>query len=118
MSRLAELRARREELLARCTEQRAELAQRIAELRGGLLARPGTQRPGSAGLHPLAWVALLFTARLIGRGREMMSLVMFVRSAVAIAARAVQLYRSVAGRRSGGRAPGAAAPEPPSPEHH
>lgn len=116
MSRLEELRARREELLARCAEQRAELAQRIGDLRDGLLLRPGTQRPGSGGLHPLAWVVMLFAARLIGRGREVMSVVVLVRSAIAIAVRAVQLYRNVTARRAGGRA--AAAPEAPSSERH
>ena len=103
MSRLAQLRARREELLGRCAEQRAELAERIAQLRGrgGHAAQPGAQGAVSgAARHPLAWIAVLWGAMLIGRAREVLSLLLTVRSAVALVAHAVQLLRGFGGRRS------------------
>ena len=114
MSRLAELEARRAELLARCADQRAELARRIARLRPGAADTPageeGTEHGGAR--HPLAWIAVLGGLMLATRARELLSLLMFARSCVALASRAAQLLRLVRGRgtpRGAGTAAAAAA---------
>ena len=58
MTRMADLQARRRVLLARCAQQRVELAQRLAVLRphhtraAGAVAQYGAR-------HPLAWMAVL-----------------------------------------------------------
>jgi hypothetical protein len=103
MTRLADLRARREQLLARCAGQRAELAQRIAELRGRgpRSAQAGAQgSAGGAGRQRLPWIALLWGAMLLGRAREVLSVLLFARSAVRLTVHAGQLLRGVAARRA------------------
>ncbi len=91
MSRMTELRARRAHLLARCAEQRADLARRIAELRpgaaGGGHGAEAAERGGAH--HPLGWIAVLGGLLLVTRAREVLSLLLFMRSAAALAARAL-----------------------------
>ena len=116
MTRLAQLRARREQLLARCAGQRAELAERIAELRGrgprsGRVSAEGIA--GGAARHRLPWIALLWGAMLLGRARDVLSVLLFVRSAVRLTVHAGQLLRGVAPRRV--PRPGAAAHAGPPP---
>lgn len=109
MSRMTELRARRADLLARCAEQRADLARRIAELRPGAGGGDGAESPERAGArHPLGWIAVLVGLMLVTRAREVLSLLLFMRSAVALGARALQLLRLV-GLRTAPRSAGAAA---------
>jgi len=110
VSRMTELRARRADLLARCAEQRADLARRIAELRPGAASGgDGAESPERAGArHPLGWIAVLVGLMLVTRAREVLSLLLFMRSAVALGARALQLLRLV-GLRTAPRSAGAAA---------
>ena len=108
MSRLTELEARRRVLLARCEAQRVELAQRLASLHapgseGALLAG----NAGRAARHPLAWVAALAALTVLGRTRDVLALLAFVRTALTVASRAAQLLSFVAdvrARRSARRA--------------
>ena len=109
MSRMTELRARRADLLARCAEQRADLARRIAELRPGAGGGDGAETAERGGArHPLGWIAVLVGLMLVTRAREVLSLLLFMRSAVALGARALQLLRLV-GLRTVPRSAGAAA---------
>lgn len=115
MSRMTELRVRRAHLLARCAEQRADLARRIAELRAGAVGGDGAgagERGGAR--HPLGWIVVLGGLLLVTRAREVLSLLLFMRSAAALAARALQLLRLV-GIRAPRRSPGAAATSPAAP---
>ena len=106
---MTELRARRADLLARCAEQRADLARRIAELRPGAGSGDGAESAERAGArHPLGWIAVLVGLMLVTRAREVLSLLLFMRSAVALGARALQLLRLV-GLRTAPRSTGAAA---------
>jgi hypothetical protein len=116
VSRMSALRARRAELLGRCAEQRADLARRIAELRPGAVGGgDGAETAGRGGArHPLGWIAVLGGLLLATRAREVLSLLLFVRSAVALAARALQLLRLV-GLRTGARSAGRAATSPAAP---
>jgi uncharacterized membrane protein len=97
MTRMAELRARRQALLMRCSEQRLELAQRIAGLRPYETRAPGLTIVGAryAARHPLAWIAVLGALMLMKRTRDVLSLLVFMRSALPIITRAVQLLRLV-----------------------
>jgi hypothetical protein len=103
---MAELQERRRALLARCAQQRAELRERLAALRG--------QQPRAAGLagaaarHPLAWIAVLGAVMLMRRTREVLSLLVFMRSAVGLVARAAQLLRLIGHARAS--RPGGAQP--------
>ena len=117
MSRLTDLRARRANLLARCAAQRADLARRIAELRpaaagGGPEGAQGAARGGAR--HPLGWIAVLAGLMLVTRAREVLSLLVFIRSAAELAVRAVQVLR-LFGHRDAPRAVGAAAASPAAP---
>ena len=121
MSRLTELRARRADLLTRCAAQRADLARRIAELRPGAAGGgPEGAQAGGRGdaRHPLGWLAVLAGLMLVTRAREVLSLLVFIRSAAELAVRTVQVLRLFGHRdapRAGGAAGAAAAsPAPPT----
>jgi hypothetical protein len=116
VSRMRELRARRAVLLARCAEQRADLARRIAELRRGAVGGgDGAEAAARGGArHPLSWIVVLGGLMLVTRAREVLSLLLFMRSAVALAARGLQLLRLV-GLRTAGRSAGGAATSPAAP---
>lgn len=116
MRRADELAARRRVLLARCEAQRAELEYRFAQLRprrwasaaaraaAAGLASGGAQRVGR---HPLAWLALLGSFVALGRTREMLTFLVWARSALTLASRATQiltLVGSLRGRRAKARA--------------
>ena len=111
MTRVAELQARRQALLVRCSEQRLELAQRIARLRRFETPAPGLNIVGalSAARHPLAWIAVLGALMLMKRTRDVVSLLVFMRSALPVITRAVQLLGLI-GR---ARAPRASATQDP-----
>ena len=97
MTRMAELQARRQALLVRCSEQRLELAQRIARLRPYQTRAPGLTGAGVqyAARHPLAWIAVLGALLLMKRTRTVLSVLVFMRSAVPLITRAVQLLRLI-----------------------
>jgi hypothetical protein len=105
MSRLAELEARRAALIARCEQQRAELGVRLAELTPGVVLRDAAAEVGSrAAAHPLAWIAALAGVVFLGRAREVLTVVVWMRSALAVATRATHLLRAVANRRAARKA--------------
>jgi hypothetical protein len=112
---MTELRARRADLLARCAEQRADLARRIAELRPGAVGGgDGAETAERVGArHPLGWIAVLGGLLLVTRAREVLSFLMFARSCVALVSRAAQLLRLVGLR----TAPRSAAPVESRPGH-
>ena len=111
MSRLAELEMRRSALLARCEVQRLELAQRVAALHaaggaglGAAVAGGGSAR---AARHPLAWIGALAGLALMGRTRDVLTVLAWVRTALTVGARVAQLLgliSTVRGRRSARRA--------------
>jgi hypothetical protein len=94
MSRTSELEARRRVLLARCDEQRVELAYRLEQLRpstalGGL----GSRGPGLAANHPLAWVAALAGIVTLFRPKKLLSWMTFATGALSILSRATALMK-------------------------
>jgi hypothetical protein len=100
MTRMRELEARRKMLLARCEAQRAELAQRMAQLHRQ--SRPATLAAGAAGgsltspaRHPLAWIGALGALMLLGRTREVLKLLIWARTALTVASRTAQMLRLV-----------------------
>lgn len=97
MTRMAELQARKQALLVRCSEQRRELAQRVADLRPFQTRAPGFSIGGAqyAARHPLAWIAVLGALMLMKRTRDVLSLLVFMRSALPVITRAVQLLRLI-----------------------
>lgn len=106
MNRMPELVARRRALLARCEAQRIDLAQRLAALHGA--AGPGAYALGDAARrarHPLAWVAALAGLTALGRTRDVLTLLVWIRGALSIASRAAQvlgLISQLRARRSAG----------------
>ena len=107
MSRTSDLEARRLALLARCDEQRAELAYRLEQLRpSAQMANWGTRAPGIAANHPLAWIAALAgIVRCSGR-RELLSWMTFATGAISILSRAttlLKLFSTLRSLRSGFR---------------
>jgi hypothetical protein len=111
MTRMRELEARRQMLLARCEAQRAELAQRIAQLHRQ--SRPWTLAAGTGvggiaapSRHPLAWIGVLGALTLLGRTREVLKILIWARTALTVASRTAQALRTVRDlrrRRSGAR---------------
>lgn len=101
MSRMADLEARRLALLIRCEAQRAELSQRMLQLREnpGSLLRGGAEGGGGWGVasilrrtrHPLAWVTALAGIALLGRTREVLTALVWARSALSLLARVTEV---------------------------
>jgi hypothetical protein len=98
MSRMSDLEARRLALLARCEAQRAEIAQRLNQLRPrSWLA--SAARAGGAGAaaalkptrHPLAWVAAVAGILAFGRTREVLTAIVWARSAMSLVARVTEV---------------------------
>jgi len=90
MSRLKQLEARRRVLLKRCDEQREEFTARLAQL------NPSTVLHGSTLghlRHPLAWGAALAGMLLLRRTREVLTFIVWIRTAVTLASRAAHLVR-------------------------
>ena len=104
MSRLKHLEARRRVLIERCAAQRVELAGRLAELDPLTMLRgAGAAYAGPALRHPLAWAAALAGLLFLGRTRELLTFVLWARSAVSLVARVMQVVR-LAGELRGPRA--------------
>jgi hypothetical protein len=107
MSRLKQLEARRRELIERCEQQRVDLAVRFTRLDALALLRGAPRQPGAGRErhHPLAWAAVLAGLLLLGRTRELVTFVLWVRSALSLAGRAAHLVRLI-GRVRASRAGG------------
>jgi hypothetical protein len=110
MTRMRELEARRKMLLARAEAQRAELAQRMAQLRR---SRPATLAAGggiggmtSPTRHPLVWIGALSALMVLGRTREVLKLLIWARTALTVASRTAQMLRLVRDLRRRGAATG------------
>ncbi|HEV2228076.1 MAG TPA: hypothetical protein VGR86_03905 [Steroidobacteraceae bacterium] len=92
MSRLKLLEARRRVLLARCDEQREELATRLAALSPAAVLR-GTGIPELR--HPLVLAAALTALLYFGRTRKVLTVILWLRGTLAFARRATRLVRLV-----------------------
>ena len=100
MRRADELAARRRVLLARCEAQRAELEYRFAQLRPRSWARAAAAGIASGGVrrvgrHPLAWLAVVASFLVLGRTREMLTALIWARSAMSLLSRATQILSLV-----------------------
>jgi hypothetical protein len=94
MSRLHELEARRLRLIARCEQQRLEIAYRIAELSPAAQLANFTRRaPTSAASHPLAWLLSLATLLVMMRERRLLGWIGKVSAGVALLSRATAIVR-------------------------
>ena len=94
MSRLKQLETRRRVLVRRSEEQREELAARLAALNPLSVLRGSAQGAVSGRLrHPLAWAAALAGMLFLGRTREILTFVLWIRSALALAGRAAHVAR-------------------------
>ena len=72
MRRLHELEARRLNLIARCEQQRLELAYRLAQLSPAAQLSNWTRRaPASAATHPVKWLVSLATLLVMMRERRL-----------------------------------------------
>jgi hypothetical protein len=101
MSRTTDLEARRRALLARCDEQRAELAYRLEQIRPSAQVADWTARaPSFAANHPLAWVAALAGIVALFRPRKLVSWLTFATGAMSILSRATTLLKLFATIRS------------------
>jgi hypothetical protein len=89
MRRLHELEARRLSLIARCEQQRLEIAYRMAELSPAAQLSNWTRRaPTSAASHPLKWLLSLATLLVMMRERRLIGWVGKVSAGVALLSRA------------------------------
>jgi len=104
VSRLAQLEARRQTLLARCDAQRADLAGRLSELqprRAALAAVAGAGAAGGAlaARHPL-WLAAIAALAFFGRTRDVAQLLIRARTVLSVVSRTVQLLRALRAQRA------------------
>jgi hypothetical protein len=94
MSRVGQLEARRLALLARCDQQRFELAYRVRQLTpGALLSRWTRRAPASAANHPLRWVMSLATLIILLRQRRLIGWVERLSVGAAVISRAAAFLR-------------------------
>jgi hypothetical protein len=94
MRRLHELEARRRNLIARCEQQRLEIAYRIAELSPAAQLSTWTRRaPSSAASHPLAWLVSLATLIVMMRERRLVGWISKLGAGVALISRATAIVR-------------------------
>ena len=101
MSRTSDLEARRRMLLARCDEQRAELAYRLEQMRPAAQVADWTSRaPGFAANHPLAWIAALAGIVALFRPKKLVSWLTFATGVMSILSRATTLLKLFATLRS------------------
>jgi hypothetical protein len=103
VKRLAELEARRRELLARCETERADLAWRLGQLgpKRWVQAVAGGAATGAVGAlrsqrrHPLAWVVAVAALLLLRRPRDALFLLGRARGAITWVARAAEMLALV-----------------------
>lgn len=101
MSRIQELEARRQALLSRCDEQRAEIAYRLEQIRPSAQLASFTQRaPSMAMNHPLAWVAALAGIVTLLKPKKLLGWLTLATGAVSILSRATQLLKVFVALRS------------------
>jgi hypothetical protein len=94
MRRLHDLEARRRHLIARCEEQRLEIAYRIAQLSPvAQLSSLGRRAPNSAASHPLAWLVSLATMLIMMRERRLVGWIGKVGAGMALLSRARTIVR-------------------------
>jgi hypothetical protein len=94
MRRLHDLEARRLNLIARCEQQRLEVAYRIAELSPAAQLSSWTRRaPTSAAAHPLKWLLSLATLLIMMRERRVVGWIGKVSAGVALLSRASAIVR-------------------------
>ncbi len=94
MSRVRQLEARRLALLARCEQQRFEIAYRVRQLTPAALLSRWTRRPpDSAANHPLRWVLSLATLIIMLRERRLFGWVERLSVGAAVVSRATALLR-------------------------
>lgn len=94
MRRLHELEARRLSLIARCEQQRHELAYRISELNPLAQLSSWTRRaPTSAASHPFRWLVSLATLIVMMRERRLLGWVRGVSRGVSLLSRASAVVR-------------------------
>ncbi|HEV7138726.1 MAG TPA: hypothetical protein VGN43_18965 [Steroidobacteraceae bacterium] len=97
MRRLHDLEARRRGLIARCEQQRLEIAYRLAELSPAAQLSQWTRRaPSSAATHPLKWLVSLATLLVMMRERRLVGWVGWVgklSAGVALLSRATAVVR-------------------------
>jgi hypothetical protein len=106
VSRLTTLRARRRTLLAECERQRAQLSVRFGDLQDGPLSRAASElfARGANGqgtlLRPLTWAAAVVGLLLLRRPRQVLTVLEWVRAAVAFGSRAALVLRLLGGLRA------------------
>jgi hypothetical protein len=94
MRRLQDLEARRRNLIARCEQQRLEIAYRIAQLSPAAQLSHWTRRaPTSAASHPLKWLLSLATLLVMMRERRVIGWIGKVSAGVALLSRATAIVR-------------------------
>ena len=97
MSRMADLEARRRALLARCEEQRLEVAYRLAQIRPmtqlGGWRHLGGVRPGG---RSFAWIAALAALLMLFRTRRLLTGVTWITALLALASRASAVLKVLA----------------------
>jgi len=94
MRRLHELEARRLGLIARCEQQRLEIAYRIAQLSPAAQLSYWTRRaPTSAATHPLKWLVSLATLIIMMRERRVVGWIGKMSAGVALLSRATAIVR-------------------------
>lgn len=94
MRRLHDLEARRRGLIARCEQQRLEIAYRLAELSPAAQLSQWTRRaPTSAATHPLKWLVSLGTLLFMMRERRLIGWVGKLSAGAALLSRATAVVR-------------------------
>lgn len=94
MRRLHDLEARRRGLIARCEQQRLEIAYRLAELSPAAQLSHWTRRaPASAATHPLKWLVSLGTLLFMMRERRLVGWVGKLSAGAALLSRATAVVR-------------------------
>jgi hypothetical protein len=98
---MQELEKRRQALLSRCDEQRAEIAYRLEQIRPAAQIANFTQRaPGMAMNHPLAWVAALAGIVTLLKPKKLLGWLTLATGAVSLLSRATQLLKVFVALRS------------------
>ena len=107
MRRLHELEARRLNLIARCEQQRLEIAYRLAQLSPAAQLSNWTRRaPTSAASHPLKWLVSLATLLVMMRERRLVGWIGRLSAGAALLSRAsaiVRLLRQIRSLSGAGR---------------
>jgi hypothetical protein len=98
MSRVGELERRRRALLARCDEQRGELAYRLAQVRPAQQLSAFTGRAPGMGLglalnNPVALIAAIAGAVALFRPKRMLGLLSFATGAMGLMSRATAIWK-------------------------